>query len=234
MDTLNSHHPKITLKHTLQPLTVEFLDTCVFFRESSDLTKTLSTKLIRFHRICTFAEDVEEATRTLFSALRPRGYSRRFLRSVKAEVGRTFTEKYQDTSTRPSGPALIPLITTYSSSLGSLLSGLKANFEGARADCDALRGEPPVFGLGEQRELDHGTQTGSGEEVDSSPQNDRPYRPQGKISVMGPSCPPDVCFSPPDVFRPPLCGDGKPEMLWDAASDTPPGETPSGGQDYRF
>ncbi|KAF3834512.1 hypothetical protein F7725_027070 [Dissostichus mawsoni] len=62
------------------------------------------------------------------------------MRSVKAEVGRTFTERYQDTSTRPSGPALIPLITTYSSSLGSLLSGLKANFEGARADCDALRG----------------------------------------------------------------------------------------------
>ncbi|KAF3858705.1 hypothetical protein F7725_011906 [Dissostichus mawsoni] len=61
-------------------------------------------------------------------------------KSVKAEVGRTFTERYQDTSTRPSGPALTPPITTYSSSLGSLLSGLKANFEGARADCDVLRG----------------------------------------------------------------------------------------------
>ncbi|KAA8578201.1 hypothetical protein FQN60_007346 [Etheostoma spectabile] len=31
LDTLNSHHPKIKLKHTLQPVTVEFLDTRVFF-----------------------------------------------------------------------------------------------------------------------------------------------------------------------------------------------------------
>ncbi|KAI9545978.1 hypothetical protein NQZ68_032060 [Dissostichus eleginoides] len=98
----------------------------------------LTLKPLPYVRICTFGGC--GGAWTLFSALRPRGYSRRFLRSIKAEVGRTFTDRYQDTSTRPSGPALIPLITTYSSSLGSLLIGLKANFEGSRADCDARRG----------------------------------------------------------------------------------------------
>ncbi|KAI9528575.1 hypothetical protein NQZ68_018755 [Dissostichus eleginoides] len=86
-----------------------------------------------------YPEDVEEATRILFSALRPRGYSRRFLRSIKEEVSRTFIDRYKDISARPSGPTLVPLITTYSGSLSNLLGKLKANFEGARGDCDALR-----------------------------------------------------------------------------------------------
>ncbi|KAI9541798.1 hypothetical protein NQZ68_027168 [Dissostichus eleginoides] len=47
--------------------------------------------------------------------------------------------KYKDISARPSGPTLVPLITTYSGSLSNLLGKLKANFEGARGDCDALR-----------------------------------------------------------------------------------------------
>ncbi|KAL3046040.1 hypothetical protein OYC64_004116 [Pagothenia borchgrevinki] len=38
MGTLNSHYPKITLKHTLQPLTVEFLDTCVFIQRPDQNT----------------------------------------------------------------------------------------------------------------------------------------------------------------------------------------------------
>ncbi len=37
-----------------------------------------------------FLQDSEEATRTLFMALRPRGYSRCFLREIKAEIVLTF------------------------------------------------------------------------------------------------------------------------------------------------
>ncbi|KAF3837287.1 hypothetical protein F7725_004751 [Dissostichus mawsoni] len=97
------------------------------------------SSIISCVRICAFPEHVKEATSTLFSALRPRGYSRCFLRSIKAEVGITFKDKYNTISTQPSGLTLVPLITTYSKDLGSLLGDLRSNFEGARADSDALR-----------------------------------------------------------------------------------------------
>ncbi|KAI9535145.1 hypothetical protein NQZ68_007236 [Dissostichus eleginoides] len=88
-------------------------------------------KPLLYFRICAFPEHVEEATSTLFSALRPRGYSRRFLGSIKAEVGQTFKDKYNTISTQPSGPTLVPQITTYSKDLGSLLGYLRFNFAGA-------------------------------------------------------------------------------------------------------
>ena len=65
--------------------------------------------------------------------------SRTLTLSIKAEVGRTFKDKYKTISTQPSGPILVPLITIYSKDLGSLLGNLRSNFEGARADSDALR-----------------------------------------------------------------------------------------------
>ncbi len=40
IDILNSYHPKIKLRHNLQTSTVEFLDTCVSFRDSSNQKKT--------------------------------------------------------------------------------------------------------------------------------------------------------------------------------------------------
>lgn len=48
----------------------------------------IKSPLIRFNRIRTRAEDVEVATQILFKALRPKGYTKRFLRSVKAAVRR--------------------------------------------------------------------------------------------------------------------------------------------------
>ena len=92
---LNSHHPRIKLKHTLHLQQVPFLDTVVFFTDTKDGHKTLATKvyfkdtdrhsllfntsyhprhtfssiiksqLIRFHRICSLPHHVEEATGTL-------------------------------------------------------------------------------------------------------------------------------------------------------------------------
>ena len=168
LDILNSHHPKIKLKHNLQPVTVEFLDTQVFFRTSYDRTKTLATKvyfkdtdrhallhktsyhpkhtyrgliksqLIRFHRICTFPEHVEEATSTLFGAMRLRGYSRRFLRGIKAEVIGKFTKKTKTIIQAPNS-ALVPLVITYSENLRNFLPTIRANFQGAGVGCDVLR-----------------------------------------------------------------------------------------------
>ena len=144
MHILNSHHPRIKLKHTLHLQQVPFLDTIVFFTETKDGHKTLATKvyfkdtdrhsllfntsyhprhtfssiiksqLISFHRICSLHHHVEEATRTLFKALRPRSYSKRFLRTIKGEVtalfqpGRPLLHGKKNTEHR-----LIPFITTF-------------------------------------------------------------------------------------------------------------------------
>ena len=142
---LNSHHPRINLKHTLHLQQVPFLDTIVFFTETKDGHKTLATKvyfkdtdrlsllfntsyhprhtfssiiksqLIRFHRICSLPHHVEEASRTLFKAVRPCGYSKRFLWTIKGEVtalfqpGRPVLPGKKNTEHR-----LIPFITTFS------------------------------------------------------------------------------------------------------------------------
>ena len=126
------------------------MDTIVFFTEVKDVYKTLGTKvyfkdtdrhsllfsssyhsrhtfssiiksqLIRFHRICSLPHHVEEATRTLFEALRPRGYSRRFLRTIKQEVAALFPPDRANFSGKDKNIKyqLIPLVTTFSRSLG--------------------------------------------------------------------------------------------------------------------
>jgi len=106
---LNNHHDSIKVKYNLQTEKIEFLDTEVFVMKESAEKWRLGTRvyfkpidthallhknsfhpkhtfkgivksqLIRFNRICTRPEDVEMATRTLFKALRRRGYSRTFL-----------------------------------------------------------------------------------------------------------------------------------------------------------
>ncbi|KAA8579080.1 hypothetical protein FQN60_016035 [Etheostoma spectabile] len=100
LDTLNSHPSKVKLKHTLQPVTVEFLNKRVFIRSSCNQSKTLATKmyfkdtdrhallhktsynpmhtyrgliksqLIRFHRICTFPEHFSYSRPTYADAVR--------------------------------------------------------------------------------------------------------------------------------------------------------------------
>ncbi|KAK9517656.1 hypothetical protein VZT92_023005 [Zoarces viviparus] len=60
----------------------------------------IKSQLISFHRMCTYPEH-EEVTNTLFGALRLRGYSTRFVRSIKAEVSGTFISN--NVATRPPG-----------------------------------------------------------------------------------------------------------------------------------
>ena len=160
MHILNSHHPRIKLKHTLHLQQVPFLDTIVFFTEAKDGHKTLATKvyfkdtdrhsllfntryhprhtfssiiksqLIRFHRICSLPHHVEEATRTLFKALRPRGYSKRFLCTIKGELTALFQSGRPDLPGKKNNTEerLIPFITTFSRQLGPLNETIKTTF----------------------------------------------------------------------------------------------------------
>lgn len=147
---LNSHHKSIKIKYTLEDTFVNFLDTVTYkgtqFTQNSQLdikvyfkdTDThallhkesfhpkhthkgiLKSQLLRFHKICTQKADFFEATRTLFSALRKRGYSRSFLRRGL----KTFLEKKITKDTE-----MIPLITTYSSQSIKMNRKAKENFE---------------------------------------------------------------------------------------------------------
>ena len=168
LDILDNHHPAIKITHNTQKDQLEFLDTQVFFIANDTGTKTLGTRvwfkdtdrhallhkasfhprhtfkgiiksqLIRFHRICTFMEDVDTATRTLFAALEPRGYTKRFLRHIRTEVRKSFVKSgtYQKTTDdRP----LIPFVSTFSLSTVRLGSQLRANFQEALEHNLALR-----------------------------------------------------------------------------------------------
>nr|XP_029604681.1 uncharacterized protein LOC115190770 isoform X1 [Salmo trutta] len=165
---LNTHHPSITIKHNVQPERIEFLDTEVFFVEGSDNLKRLATKvyfkptdthsllhkssfhpkhtyrgliksqLIRFNRICTQGNHVQEATGILFKALRPRGYSKRFLRTIRAEVNNMFVTEPIHGRTSNDG-CIIPFVTTYSQSSMRFNSIVKDHFEQTREEVEILQ-----------------------------------------------------------------------------------------------
>lgn len=135
INTLDTHDPSIRLKYDFDHQSIDFLDTTVYKGQPFHNQQTLDIKvyfkttdthsllfkssyhprhtykglvksqLIRFHRICTQRADFFEAVRTLFRALRKRGYSRSFLRHCL----KTFHIQ------RPSiNKEWIPLITTFS------------------------------------------------------------------------------------------------------------------------
>lgn len=146
---LNNHDSSIKLKVQIDQNSIDFLDTTVFrgpdfnkerkldikvfFKSTTThalLHKTshhpkhtfrgiIKSQLIRFRRICTRSQDFLEATRTLFRALRKRGYARSFLRNCFS----TFQIK-----TARSKTDLLPLITTFSTMARMLNSKLKNNF----------------------------------------------------------------------------------------------------------
>ena len=107
-----THHPSIKVKYIIiDPCEVHFLDTTVFFNHINQSQKTIFTKvyfkpthallhkhsyhpkhtfrgivksqIIRFHRISSCKQDLGKAIQTLFQALRQRGYSKQYLRTIK-------------------------------------------------------------------------------------------------------------------------------------------------------
>src|SRR4029434_10369109 len=157
---LNSHHPRIKIKHEISSLKLQFLDTEVSFTStSSDTgTKRLATKvffkdtdrhamlyktsfhprhtfkgliksqLIRIFRICTVRSDVETAAQILFAALKPRGYSARFLRKINDEVTAMYITNTGafDPTPEQQGP-LIPFVITYSTAALEFRSKVSAS-----------------------------------------------------------------------------------------------------------
>ena len=116
VNLLNSYRPSITVKAKLDKQSINFLDTTVFKgnRFTSDCildtkvyfkpTDTLEllhkifyhpphtfsgiikSQILRYQRICNNQRDIDDACRRLFNALKPRGYSYRFLRTIKNKV----------------------------------------------------------------------------------------------------------------------------------------------------
>ena len=115
-DILNSHSPAIRLSARVEKESIDFLDVTVYKGPRTNETGILDTKvffkptdthqllnkssfhpkhtfsgilksqIIRFYRICSQFKDFEDACTTLFVALRKRGYSSRFLRSIKSQA----------------------------------------------------------------------------------------------------------------------------------------------------
>ena len=118
--TLNSAQTNIKLKSNIQSQELEFLDVLIYKGENFKKFNTFDTKvyfkptdshallhkqsfhpkhtfagiiksqLVRFGRICQLESDFNEATDILFKALYPRGYSRRFLRTIKSNIKSKF------------------------------------------------------------------------------------------------------------------------------------------------
>ena len=130
-EILNTAHPNIKLKSNIQESELEFLDVLIYKGETFRLRNTFDTKvyfkptdshallhkesfhpkhtfagiiksqLVRFGRICQLEKDFEEATSTLFSALYPRGYTKKFLRDIKTKTKVQFFPAENLTGMRP-------------------------------------------------------------------------------------------------------------------------------------
>lgn len=115
-DILNNHHPTIKLKASIDSNSIDFLDVTIFKGQRFSKTNKLDTKVffkptdthqllhkssyhpkhtfkglvksqvIRFHRICNNKTDFDNACTILFSSLKHRGYSARFLRTLKNDA----------------------------------------------------------------------------------------------------------------------------------------------------
>lgn len=147
---LNNHDASIKLQYTVDPKSIDYLDTTIYKGLAFDLEQKLDIKvhfkqtdahallfktsfhpkhtfkglvksqLLRFYRICTQAQDFKEAVKILFRSLRERGYSRSFLRRSL----KTFlVQKDKDSK------EIIPLITTFSTPSLNLNRIIKTNFE---------------------------------------------------------------------------------------------------------
>ena len=115
-DILNTHSPAVKLTSRIEQNSIDFLDitiykgartketglldTKVFFKPTDThqlLHKSsfhpkhtfagiLKSQIIRFYRICSERQEFDHACSVLFNALRARGYSKRFLRSIKSQT----------------------------------------------------------------------------------------------------------------------------------------------------
>ena len=153
---LNSHHPSIKIKPLSSPTSMDFLDVTTFRGPDFDITGQLDTKvffkptdshallhyssfhprhtfrgivksqLIRYKRICSRPGDCVGATRTLFRALRGRGYPRSFLRGVRKDF-----YKQPGPSVQRGAPKkdIAPFVAVYSPLATRVMKETRRNFE---------------------------------------------------------------------------------------------------------
>lgn len=114
--TLNEHHDSIKLKSSVSDSSIDFLDVTVFkgprfqkenildtkvffkptdthqllqkasFHPKHTFSGIVKSQFLRYNRICNNKADFEEACSILISSLRKRGYSKRFLRTIKSNT----------------------------------------------------------------------------------------------------------------------------------------------------
>ena len=112
-EILNSHSQSIKLKADIQSEEINFLDVTLFkgerfktlghidtkvyfkptdthqllhkqsFHPKHTFSGILKSQILRFDRICSSPRDLEATCEILFKSLRDRGYSKRYLRSIK-------------------------------------------------------------------------------------------------------------------------------------------------------
>ena len=83
------HQVTLTTKYFLNPHTHINFSTASHFTHTTHTFKGIvKSQIIRFHRNSSNKQNFNEACSVLFSALKPRGYSKRFLRKIKSETVR--------------------------------------------------------------------------------------------------------------------------------------------------
>ena len=170
-DHLNTHQKSIKIKYTFDPEEVNFLDVVsykgpefletglldfrVYFKETdthSLLHKKsfhpkhtfrgiIKSQLLRFKRICTQPASFHSAVRTLFAALRHRGYSRSFLRKILKTFDRPQAPPGENTVSRNK---ILPLVAHFSPQSTQLNLELKANFQKFLESTHYLKKHKPI------------------------------------------------------------------------------------------
>ena len=128
---LNTHHPSIKLKYTLDENTADFLDVTVYkgksfyskhildtrvyfkptdthdllhrssFHPRHTFSGILKSQILRFYRICNNHEDFQQAWTTLSTSLLARGYSKKFLHTVLTKIKPRYTTTANRPTTKP-------------------------------------------------------------------------------------------------------------------------------------
>lgn len=152
---LNAHQESISVKYSIDRSEVNFLDVVsykgprftetghldfkVYFKETDThsllhrdsfhpkhtFRGIIKSQLLRFKRICSQPSSFREATRTLFQALRCRGYGRSFLKKILKKFDEPKKPQAEETQNRHK---IIPLTALYSSQCVSLNLAIKENF----------------------------------------------------------------------------------------------------------
>lgn len=170
-DHLNRHQRSIKIKYTIDANEVNFLDVVsfkgpdfaqtglldfrVYFKETdthSLLHKNsfhpkhtfkgiIKSQLLRFKRICTQETSFFTAVKTLFSALRQRGYSRSFLRRMLKTFNQPKAARVEET---PPRDKIVPLVAHFSPQSQQLNLCIKANFQKFIEPSKFLRRHRPI------------------------------------------------------------------------------------------